>query len=213
MQENPFKVLGVSDSVTQNELYEAYKIERGKYIDKRFSPGEEGAQACAALDKIEAAYKEADDVLKSRYNISNFDTAYKDIEEMIKQGKVDDAQSELDKKGSRDAEWHFLQSMIYYRKRWYNEAREQLKTAAELDPANTRYKDALDKLNNRYGENSERHSFYNASTRQDDRSYRNTDADRGNARATGCTPCDVCSSLICADCCCECMGGDLISCC
>ncbi|NCU32158.1 MAG: molecular chaperone DnaJ, partial [Candidatus Moranbacteria bacterium] len=30
---------------------------------------------------------------------------------------------------------------------------------------------------------------------------------------TACTPCNVCSSLICADCCCECMGGDLISCC
>lgn len=29
----------------------------------------------------------------------------------------------------------------------------------------------------------------------------------------GCNSCDMCSSLICADCCCECMGGDLISCC
>ena len=29
----------------------------------------------------------------------------------------------------------------------------------------------------------------------------------------GCNACDMCSSLICADCCCECMGGDLISCC
>ena len=29
----------------------------------------------------------------------------------------------------------------------------------------------------------------------------------------GCTACDICNGLICADCCCECMGGDLISCC
>ncbi|HBN81189.1 MAG TPA: molecular chaperone DnaJ, partial [Ruminococcaceae bacterium] len=28
-----------------------------------------------------------------------------------------------------------------------------------------------------------------------------------------CSACDACSSLICADCCCECMGGDLIPCC
>ena len=28
-----------------------------------------------------------------------------------------------------------------------------------------------------------------------------------------CDACDMCSGLICADCCCECMGGDLISCC
>ncbi len=26
-------------------------------------------------------------------------------------------------------------------------------------------------------------------------------------------PCDICSILCCADCCCECMGGDLIACC
>ena len=31
--------------------------------------------------------------------------------------------------------------------------------------------------------------------------------------AGGCNACDVCNGLICADCCCECMGGDLISCC
>ena len=29
----------------------------------------------------------------------------------------------------------------------------------------------------------------------------------------GCSTCDICNGLICADCCCECMGGDLISCC
>ena len=29
----------------------------------------------------------------------------------------------------------------------------------------------------------------------------------------GCSSCDLCTSLICADCCCECMGGDLIHCC
>ena len=34
-----------------------------------------------------------------------------------------------------------------------------------------------------------------------------------NGQMGGCTACDVCNGLICADCCCECMGGDLISCC
>ena len=34
-----------------------------------------------------------------------------------------------------------------------------------------------------------------------------------NGKGNGCSGCDFCSSLICADCCCECMGGDLIPCC
>ena len=32
-------------------------------------------------------------------------------------------------------------------------------------------------------------------------------------RTFGCSVCDICNGLICADCCCECMGGDLIGCC
>ena len=31
--------------------------------------------------------------------------------------------------------------------------------------------------------------------------------------AGGCNASDICNGLICADCCCECMGGDLIPCC
>ena len=34
-----------------------------------------------------------------------------------------------------------------------------------------------------------------------------------NYNQGGCSSCDVCQGLICADCCCECLGGDLISCC
>ena len=36
---------------------------------------------------------------------------------------------------------------------------------------------------------------------------------RTQGQTNGCNGCDMCSGLICADCCCECMGGDLISCC
>ena len=35
----------------------------------------------------------------------------------------------------------------------------------------------------------------------------------GSYGGGGCSACDLCSGLICADCCCECMGGDLIRCC
>ena len=34
-----------------------------------------------------------------------------------------------------------------------------------------------------------------------------------NDTVGGCSGCDVCSSLLCADCCCECLGGDLVRCC
>lgn len=211
MQKNPFDVLGVNDTVTQNELYEAYKKARDKYVNKRYAPGEEGARACEKLDEIEAAYKDADQQLQKRYYISKFNSSYKNVEDLIKDGKIDEAQSELDKETIRDAEWHFLQSMIYFRKRWYNEAREQVKAAMEIDPGNSKYREAYENLNAKMdSEQQARKSFYNTHD-EGGRSYRNTNADR--APGCGVSPCDCCSSLICADCCCECMGGDLISCC
>ena len=35
----------------------------------------------------------------------------------------------------------------------------------------------------------------------------------GTANVGGCNTCDVWQGLICAYCCCECMGGDLVPCC
>ncbi|HAQ40180.1 MAG TPA: molecular chaperone DnaJ, partial [Clostridiales bacterium] len=39
--------------------------------------------------------------------------------------------------------------------------------------------------------------------------YRQRSYNYGSSNSSG----DCCMQLICADCCCECMGGDLISCC
>lgn len=38
-------------------------------------------------------------------------------------------------------------------------------------------------------------------------------AERRKDSDSGCSACDICSGLMCADCCCECFGGDLIPCC
>lgn len=58
--------------------------------------------------------------------------------------------------------------------------------------------------NNGYNPNNNGHNPYNGFDNQ--RYYRN-----GNRGGGGC--CDACTGLICADCLCECCGGDLLSCC
>lgn len=213
MQKDPFLVLGVDESITQSELYEAYKKQRERYLDKRFMPGAEGTEACERLDEIETAYREADEQLKTRFYVSNFDNSHKDIDDLIREGRIDEAQNALDTARTRDAEWHFLQSMVYYRRKWYNDAGEQLKAAVDMEPNNVKYTDALknfnEKVNNRTTYNSQRTAAYQEHGQ--DRSYRGDNYAGDNTR--GCSPCNVCSSLLCADCCCECMGGDLISCC
>ena len=74
----------------------------------------------------------------------------------------------------------------FSRRGWFDEAYKNYSAACQRDPGNTEYAAAFNSLNN----NSRG-------------GYRQT-------RGGGCDACDICSSLLCADCCCECMGGDLI---
>lgn len=222
MQKDPFVTLGVSETVTQNELYEAYKAARAKWEDKRFEPGDVGTEACEKLDEIEEAYRSADEILRSRYYVTTVEDKLKEADDLIKSRRYDDAQRVLDEVTEKTAEWHFLESIVYYAKRRRTDALEHLRLAVEMEPGNDKYTSALKQMEGKMhvvrsadaargdaGDGYERSNVYNY---RDDgsRSYRDDDYNRGGR---GITPCDCCSSLICADCCCECMGGDLISCC
>ena len=210
MAKNPFVVLGVSENCTQNELYEAYKTLRNKYADLRFEPGEVGADACVKLEEVEAAYQEATEILRSRYDIGYTGDNLDDVDRAIKDGNLDEAQKILDDCANRSAHWHYLQAAVFYRKGWLNDALKQLDFACQMEPDNQKYAESRKTLLDRLNANTtaQRSSFYNGEN-QNERSY--SGMEEGQTR--GCTACDCCSSLLCADCCCECMGGDLISCC
>ncbi|MEG2429377.1 MAG: tetratricopeptide repeat protein, partial [Oscillospiraceae bacterium] len=99
---------------------------------------------------------------------------------------------------SRDAEWYFLKGSIYYSRGWHDDARNHFSTACRLDPNNTEYRAALNQLS--FKSQGNMGGGYGQQYRQP-------------TRAGGCSGCDVCNALICTDCCCECFGGDFISCC
>ncbi|MDD4316117.1 MAG: hypothetical protein PHC84_03025 [Clostridia bacterium] len=208
MPKNPFITLGISENVTQNELYDTYKELRERYSKQRFAPGDEGAEACIRLEEVEAAYAEATEVLRSRYEISNFGDELSRVEDAIKENNLEKAQGFLDAELNRTAKWHYLQSVIFFRRGWNTDAYKQLEFACSMEPQNPKYAEAKEALFAKMTEG--RQNSYNPRG-ENERSYRNTPPQGGAAR--GCTPCDCCSSLICADCCCECAGGDLISCC
>ena len=71
------------------------------------------------------------------------------------------------------------------------DARENFEKAYRINPGNEEYRSAYNMMNN---------------IQFDQR--QNTSA--GN---TGCSPCSICSALLCMDCCCEAAGGDFIPCC
>lgn len=205
MHKNPFVVLGVEKSATQAEVKEAYERLRDEYRMAIHIEGEEGKKAAKKLSELEDAYREAMEILSSGTEIRGI---YTHIAELLKRKDFDGAQEALDKVSERDAEWHYYQSAVYHGKGWNYEAKAQLDMAINMDPDNQKYKETLERMKNHESDSSGA-SQGDAAERR--RSYDSYEEMQGAPR--GATAGDCCASLICADCCCECMGGDLIRCC
>ena len=124
--------------------------------------------------------------------------SYAEIRARIQAGDYATAELMLERyeQGARHAEWHYLKSVVLMRRGWVNDAMLEIETACAIDPSNQEYRRARDT----YAHNAS--AFGGGYSRRP-------------AQPQGCTcsSCDLCTGLIAADCCCECMGGDLISCC
>ena len=218
MQEkDPYIVLGLKNDATQEQVENAYRTLRRKYEELRFSEGEEGAQASRALGELDRAYADCLDDLRKRVYVAGGASQYGAAEELIRQGKLDEAQQKLDSAETRDAEWHYLQAIVYYKRNWHVESKKQLEIALTLDPNNEKYKRSYAKLNNMLNNAG----AGNAGQSQNANPYGQQQQRGGYARPqqtdagadTAATCCNTCSTRICCDCCCEMMGGDLIPCC
>lgn len=146
MQEN-YKILGLSEGATKEEILTAYNSLKEKYSRDRFLEGEAGNEAAKNLTKLENAYAEIMENLREKEEFSQTKSSnLTDVENLLKEGKYDAAQSILDNITQRNAEWHYLQSVIFYKKTWFNESKKQLEIAMDLEPYNSKYSDSYTKL-------------------------------------------------------------------
>lgn len=200
---DPYEVLGIQPTATDDEVKAAYRALARKYHPDNYTDNPLSELAQEKMQEINEAY---DTIVRMRKNGGNTYTGgasytgsshYGDVRNMIQQNRLADAELLLDGVPShaRDAEWFFLKGSILYKKGWLEDAYTHFATACRMDPANPEYRQALERLNvgRRTG------------------GYQTTGV--GNNGNNGCDVCDVCTTLYCADCCCECMGGDLIRCC
>ena len=215
MQKDPYLVLGVASDASQEEINNAYQNLKSRYKEEIFEEGEIGHQATKKLAEIESAYQECLDNIHRNIIYQNTGSGYGEIEDLIRNGKLEDAQNNLDKIESRDAEWHYLQAIIYYKRNWHVESKKQLEIALALDGSNQKYQGALDRLNkviDGAGQNGKQNASANQTNSQNQRGgYARPQSTGGASNADAC--CNTCNCLICSDCCCECCGGDLIPCC
>ncbi|MGN1077686.1 MAG: J domain-containing protein [Candidatus Gallimonas sp.] len=149
MNTENYELLGVSESATDEEIKEAYERLKAKYNEEKWQDGEAGNAAARMLGKLDAAYREICDERKERAERTEGTSAYEDVADAIKKGDVSRAQQLLDNFNERGAEWHYLQSVVFYKKNWMNESKKQLEIAMQMDGGNKKYREAYEKLNAR----------------------------------------------------------------
>lgn len=189
---NPYDVLGVPQGASIEQVKAAYR-ELMRKSHETGAPQSRIEELNDAYDAIIMSGASASS--GSQYSSYTSYTDYSDIRNKINLGRLDDAQTLLDgvPECSRDAQWYYLKGTIQQKRGWLEEAANNFSRACDMDPSNNTYKMAFNKINNA------RSGGYKAERRQG-----------GNS---GCSGCDICSGLLCADCCCECFGGDIIPCC
>ena len=195
---NPYEFLGLSRGASEQEVMNAYRRIAGEIQ----SAGYSNAEMQRRMDELNLAY---DTILNEIRGTTSYSTTqqnnyyynqdasqYSDVRQRINAGRIEDAETILDgiPQNMRNAEWHYLKGVIHQRRGWMNEAYRCYQTACQLDPQNREYAAAFNALNN--------------NARGGYKTSRSSGKDN---------TCDICGALLCADCCCECCGGDLIPCC
>ncbi len=194
MSKENYELLGLTETASDEEIKEAYERLKKQYGEEKWQDGEAGMNAARMLNKLDAAYAE---ILEERRekNSAGDASAFEDVRAAIRSGDIAKAQSLLDNFNERSAEWHYLQSVVYYRKNWMNESKKQLEIAMQMDPSNQKYRADYEKLSSR------------ADYRTQTGGAPNTNADpaAGQDQMGGNECINLCNTCVCLNCLCNCM--------
>ena len=141
-----YEILQVSPDATDDEIKASYERLKAKYNEEKWQDGEAGNNAARMLGKLDAAYAEVMEERRERAQNTSGASSFEEVSAAIRSGDLSRAQSLLDEFNERSAEWHYLQSIVFYKKNWMNESKKQLEIAIQMDGSNAKYREAYDKL-------------------------------------------------------------------
>ena len=156
MNKKNLELFGLNENATREELDAAYSALRAKYLEERFMDGEVGNNAAEMLTRIDTAYNDLVREFSESAASSEDGGSFTRVEELLRDGNLTDAQRELDSFNERGGKWHYLQSVLFYRKNWVNESKKQLEIAIQLEPENEKYRETYRKLNEKINYDSQR---------------------------------------------------------
>ena len=156
------------------------------------------------LTRLEAAYEEIKDERREAHKEEDkaSSNGFEEVASAIRSGDLVRAQQLLDAFNERNAEWHYLQSVVFYKKNWMNESKKQLEIALQMDGENEKYRTAYEKLKARAEYKNETGGAPNTNPNP---------APQGNEMGGGnwCSTCaTMCYTYMCVNClfnmCCNC---------
>lgn len=190
---DPYEVLGVSKDATPEEIKSAYRKLAKQYHPDRYIGNPLADLAAEKFKEINEAYDTltgGQSTHYGSYTSGNGAGEFAQIRNYINMNALAEAENLLDSMTNRNAEWFYLKGLICLRRGWHAQGINFIRQAVNLEPQNLEYRRTL------------------AAMESQNQQYRDIGAGMSQPDF-----CNCCSNLLCADCCCECMGGDLIPCC
>lgn len=158
---DPYQVLGVPSTATDEEVKKAYRDLARKYHPDNYHDNPLADLAQERMKEINEAYEAVQSQRRAaraggysggyggyqagyQSGYQSGGSRYQRIRMAISQGNLNLAEELLNAMTDHDAEWSFLKGAICYRRGWLDEARRYYQNAVNMDPDNQEYQRALD---------------------------------------------------------------------
>ena len=173
---DPYQVLGVSETASDDEIKRAYRNLARKYHPDNYHDNPLADLAQEKMKEINAAYEEINKLRSgggrqnpaSGANTAGYGGAYgggystyrqysgqqssssvlQQVRVAIQTGNISRAEALLTNYSDHNAEWNFLRGAVCYRRGWMDEAKRYYQTACQMEPNNAEYRQALEFMEN-----------------------------------------------------------------
>ena len=154
---DPYKVLNIAPSASDEEVKHAYRELARKYHPDNYHDNPLADLAQEKMKEINEAYETIQKQRKASAGGSYYtgtqtssyqagtssDPRMQEIRNALARGDVSQAERLLNAIPEHNAEWNYLMGYVCYRRGWMDEAKRYFETAVQMEPNNFEYRSAL----------------------------------------------------------------------